>query len=172
MVAKDFSAGIGEMTSPPWPGCKVLIIEARFYEDISDALFDGASAELSRCGVDFSRATVPGAMEIPQVLASATSAKLIPRAADNALYCGAIVLGCVIRGETPHFDIVCENANTWTMKLAIENSIPVGNGILTVENKQQALERARGERHGKGAAAARACLRLIELQREFQGISA
>ncbi|NJO23083.1 MAG: 6,7-dimethyl-8-ribityllumazine synthase, partial [Sphingomonadales bacterium] len=81
---------------------------------------------------------------------------------------GAVALGCVIRGETSHYDIVCNNANHWMMHVATEQHIPVGNGILTVDTHDQALARARGGRTGKGGDAARACLRLIELAQNFQ----
>ena len=103
---------------------------------------------------------MPGALEIPQALSSA-----VPL--FDEIYVGAIALGCVIRGETAHYDIVCNNANHWLMQVALEAMIPVGNAILTVETMEQALERARGGRKGKGGDAARACLRLIEIERTF-----
>ncbi len=154
------------------PGCSLLIIEARFYEDISNELAKGACAELDARNVSYTRVEVPGALEIPQVLSAAVAQGLIPRSADNARYCGVVVLGCVVRGETSHYDIVCNNANHWIMEIAINNSIPLGNGILTVDTREQAMERARGGRKGKGADAVRACLRLIELNREFEELSA
>jgi 6,7-dimethyl-8-ribityllumazine synthase len=83
-----------------------------------------------------------------------------------------VALGCVIRGETSHYDIVCNNTNHWLMEIAIHSNVPVGNGILTVENEQQALARAQGGRDGKGGEAARACLRLIEIARQLQGEAA
>ncbi|MFX6941409.1 6,7-dimethyl-8-ribityllumazine synthase, partial [Acinetobacter baumannii] len=86
---------------------------------------------------------------------------------DDDVYSGAIALGCVIRGDTAHYEIVCNNANHWLMDVAINSMIPVGNAILTVETKEQALERARGGRDGKGGDAARACLALIGLQQDF-----
>jgi 6,7-dimethyl-8-ribityllumazine synthase len=147
----------------------VLIIEARFYENISDELAAGAVAELEAMGASYERVVVPGALEIPQVLAQAAAAGIIPRSAPSSRYCGAIALGCVIRGETSHYDIVCNNANHWMMEVAIRHSIPVGNGILTVDTEEQAMARARGGREGKGGDAVRACLRLIELSRAFQG---
>jgi 6,7-dimethyl-8-ribityllumazine synthase len=147
----------------------VLIIEARFYENISDELAAGAVAELEAMGASYERVVVPGALEIPQVLAQAAAAGIIPRSAPSSRYCGAVALGCVIRGETSHYDIVCNNANHWMMEVAIRHSIPVGNGILTVDTEEQAMARARGGREGKGGDAVRACLRLIELSRAFQG---
>ena len=139
---------------------RVLIIEARFYEDVANELAAGAVAELEAHGIGYDRVAVPGALEIPQALSSA--APLF----EN-VYVGAIALGCVIRGETAHYDIVCHNANPWLMEVAITSMIPVGNAILTVETMEQALERARGGRAGKGGDAARACLRLVEIDRAF-----
>lgn len=143
----------------------VLIVEARFYEAIADMLAEGAVAECEARGVTFERVVVPGALEIPQVIAAAGSA----RSAGHLAFDGAIVLGCVIRGETAHYDIVCNNANHWTMDAASRHDVPVGNGILTVENEAQAIARAEGGINGKGGDAARACLRLIELKRGFWG---
>jgi len=139
---------------------RVLIIEARFYEEVADELAAGAIAELEAHGVAYERIAVPGALEIPQALSAA-----VPLFDDT--FVGAIALGCVIRGETAHYDVVCNNANHWLMEVAINSMIPVGNAILTVENMAQALERARGGRAGKGGDAARACLRLIEIEQGF-----
>jgi 6,7-dimethyl-8-ribityllumazine synthase len=145
----------------------VLIIEGRFYEALADMLVDGAAAELSSRGATFERITVPGALEIPQVLAAAAAA----RAAGRYAFDGAIALGCVIRGETAHYDIVCNNANHWLMDVAVRQDVPVGNAILTVETEAQAIARAEGGATGKGGDAARACLKLIELKRGFWGHS-
>lgn len=148
---------------------RILIIEGRYYDDICDALLEGAISELEAAGAVYDRITVPGALEIPQALAQAVKAGLLPATAPGARYSGAVALGCVIRGETSHYDIVCNNANHWLMDLAIRHHVPVGNGILTVDTEAQALERARGGREGKGGDAARACLRLVEIARQFQG---
>jgi 6,7-dimethyl-8-ribityllumazine synthase len=110
-------------------------------------------------------------LEIPQVVAHAVASGLLPRHAENGKWDGVVALGCVIRGETSHYDIVCNNANHWLMQVAIKHAVPVGNGILTVDTEEQALARARGGIDGKGGDAARACLRLIELQRAFEGQS-
>ena len=141
----------------------VLIVEARYYEGIADMMAEGAIAEIAARGVTFERIVVPGALEIPQVLAAAAGA----RAAGHMAFDGAIILGCVIRGETAHYDIVCNNSNHWSMDVAMHQGVPVGNGILTVETEAQAIARAEGGRSGKGGDAARACLRLIELKRGF-----
>lgn len=143
----------------------VLVFEARFYEGIADMLAEGAIAELTARGATAERITVPGALEIPQAFAAAVAAK----AAGRMAFDGAIVLGCVIRGETAHYDIVCNNANHWVMETAMRHEVPVGNGILTVDSEQQAIARAKGGAAGKGGDAARACLALIELKRGFWG---
>jgi 6,7-dimethyl-8-ribityllumazine synthase len=142
-------------------GVRLLVIESRFYDDIADELAAGAIAEIEAAGASYDRVTVAGALEIPQALAQAVTAGLIPA----ARFSGALALGCVIRGETTHYEIVSENANHWLMELAVRHAIPLGNAILTCETKEQALERARGGRAGKGGDAARACLGVIELAR-------
>ncbi|AGK58269.1 6,7-dimethyl-8-ribityllumazine synthase [Hyphomicrobium denitrificans 1NES1] len=146
----------------------ILIIEARFYEDISDLLGEGAVAECERHGMTYERIVVPGALEIPQVLGAAAAA----RAAGRTTFDGAVALGCVIRGETGHYDIVCDNANHWLMDIAVRNEVPVGNAILTVDTREQAIARAEGGIKGKGGDAVRACARLIETKRAFWGASA
>jgi 6,7-dimethyl-8-ribityllumazine synthase len=148
---------------------RVLIIEGRFYNEISDELANGAIAALQAQGVGYDRFSVPGALEIPQVLGQAIAAGLIPRAAARARWHGVVALGCVIRGETAHYDIVCGNANHWLMDVATRHNVPVGNGILTVENQRQAMVRAQGGVDGKGGHAARACLKLIEIGQTFEG---
>ena len=152
------------------PPPRVLIIEGRFYEAICDELVAGAEAVLAAEGAAVDRYTVPGALEIPQVLAQAAATGRIPRVKGNksGVWDGAIALGCVIRGETAHYDIVCNNANHWLMDVAIRHAIPVGNGILTVDTEAQALARARGGAQGKGGDAARACLRLVALARALK----
>jgi len=146
----------------------VLIIEGRFYDAIGDMLIEGAIAELDARGVTYTRYTVPGALEIPQVLAAAAAA----RASGRASFDGALALGCVIRGETAHYDIVVNNANHWLMDVAIRHDIPVGNAILTVDTEAQAIARAEGGIKGKGGDAARACLALIEIKRAGWGPAA
>lgn len=170
----------GSGPSSSMAGKRLLIIEARFYDDIADALVAGAVAEIEARGASYARVSVPGALEIPQVLAAAIKAGRIGHDPlddvmdgfdiediddedERARFDGAVALGCVIRGETSHYDIVCENANHWLMQQAIGNNVPVGNGILTVDTREQAMARAEGGRQGKGGDAARACLRLIEI---------
>jgi 6,7-dimethyl-8-ribityllumazine synthase len=111
---------------------------------------------------------VTGALEIPQALRQAVAAGLVPRVRPGgAGFDGVIAIGCVIRGETSHYDIVCTSANHWLMETAIGHAIPVGNAILTVDTKAQAMARAEGGRAGKGGDAAQACLGLIALARGF-----
>lgn len=145
---------------------RVLIIEAPYYKAVTDALLEGTTAVLDAQGVPYDRVPVPGALEIPQVLAKALDAGLFGDE-DPGRYGGVIALGCVIRGETAHYDIVVNNTNHWLMETAIRYSIPLGNGVLTVDTEAQALARAGGGANGKGGDAARACLRLMQLEREF-----
>jgi 6,7-dimethyl-8-ribityllumazine synthase len=148
-------------------GARVLLIEAPYYAGIAAELIAGATAELEAAGAGFERIAVPGALEIPLALAAAVEAGLIPGGARRARFDGCVALGCVIRGETTHYDTVCANANHWLMELATRHAIPLGNAILTVETEAQALERARGGRRGKGAEAVRACLTLVAHARAF-----
>jgi 6,7-dimethyl-8-ribityllumazine synthase len=153
---------------PPRGSVRILIIEGRFYDDIADELAAGAMAELDAQGASYDRVAVPGALEIPLALGQAVAAEKIPASAARARYAGAVALGCVIRGETTHYETVSNNANHWLMELAVRHSVPLGNGILTCETKEQALARARGGRKGKGGDAARACLAVLALCGEFQ----
>lgn len=148
----------------------ILIIESRYYEAVADALLEGALAELKASGATHDKILVPGALEIPQALAQAVAAGLIPADAAGSRYDGAIVLGCVIRGETSHYDIVCNNANHWLMDVAIRAGVPLGNAILTVDTEAQAMARAKGGRNGKGADAVRACLSLVQISRAFEEV--
>ena len=143
----------------------ILIVEARFYQHISDALLDGATAALEKSGARFERVTVPGALEIPPAILFAAEA-----GADAGKdYDGFVALGCVIRGETFHFEIVSEQSAHGLMDLGIRHGLCVGNGILTVENEDQAVARASRDRLDKGGDAARACLTLINLRAKLGG---
>jgi len=144
-----------------------LIIEARYYEKISAELLAGARAEIAAVGATCECIVVPGALEIPLALAQAIKADLIGSDQVGARFDGCVALGCVIRGDTTHYETVCHNANHWLMHLAVAHAIPLGNGILTVETEAQAMERAQGGRKGKGADAVRACLAVIALERVF-----
>jgi 6,7-dimethyl-8-ribityllumazine synthase len=147
----------------------ILVIEARYYEAVGEALMAGAVAEMDASGVTWEVVAVPGALEIPQALSLAFNNNLIPSTPEQPLdFDGVVVLGCVIRGETSHYDIVCEQANTWLMETAITGGIPLGNAILTVDTEAQAMARASGGREGKGGDAVRACLSLIRHGRAFE----
>ncbi|MDN5248776.1 6,7-dimethyl-8-ribityllumazine synthase [Bartonella sp. TP] len=133
---------------------KVLIVEARYYEDIAEALLAGAKAKLDAAGYEYDLVTVPGALEIPPAIAIMS----------KNCYAGYVALGCVIRGETYHFEIVANGSTSGLMDLALAKNLAIGNGILTVDNGQQALARAKADESNKGAWAAFACLELIKLK--------
>lgn len=135
---------------------RVLIVEARFYPHISDALLEGAVHVLDKAAVTHERLEVPGALEIPAAIRLAA-----------AQYDGFVALGCVIRGETYHFEIVAMQSARGLMDLAVRQGICIGNGILTVENESQALRRALRLELDKGGDAARACLALMRAKKRF-----
>ncbi|HZP21017.1 MAG TPA: 6,7-dimethyl-8-ribityllumazine synthase [Bauldia sp.] len=141
----------------------LLIIEARYYEELADELLRGAVAALDRAGATHEVLTVPGALEIPAALAMAVSAVKSRR----ARYDGYVLLGCVIRGETTHYDIVAGESARGYMDIAIAERIAVGNGILTVENDEQAYARARVGGMNKGGGAAEAALAMIAVRRKM-----
>ena len=142
----------------------VLIVEARFYDALADELLKGAVARIKAAGATYTRITVPGALEIPGAAAMA-----LDIADDNdAPFDGVVGLGTVIRGETYHFEIVANESSRGLMDLSVKRAIPVGNGILTVENEEQAWERARVEKGDKGGGAVDAVLTLIRQMRGFE----
>jgi 6,7-dimethyl-8-ribityllumazine synthase len=141
----------------------IAIIEGRFYEALSDELARGAIAALEEAGATFDRYPVPGALEIPQVFGLLAASGLAPFGAPHWRYHGAVALGCVIRGETSHYDIVAGESARSLLEIATRHAIPLGNGILTVENEAQAWERASVEDGNKGRDAARACLCLVDV---------
>jgi 6,7-dimethyl-8-ribityllumazine synthase len=110
---------------------------------------------------------VPGVLEAPQAVTLVHRAGLLPMRSHAGGYDGCVALGCVIRGETGHYDIVAGESARALMELAVQHAIPMGNGILTVENHAQAMERARVDRRNKGAGAAAACMDLIALSRRL-----
>ena len=141
----------------------LLVVEARFYDDLSDALLDGAKRAISEGGATCDVVTVLGALEIPAAIAFALDA-----AEDGGTqYDGFVALGCVIRGETYHFDIVANESCRALTDLSVEESLAIGNGILTVENEEQAWARARGSDKDKGGFAARAALTMIALREKL-----
>ena len=137
---------------------KFLIIEARFYNDILDALVDGAIQQLALNKLEYERLEVPGALEIPTAVAMA---------AHTGSYTGFIALGCVIRGETSHYDTVSNESARGLMQLSCERHLAIGNGIITVENKEQAWARARISDRDKGGEAALAAIKMHSIKERY-----
>ena len=146
-------------------GARALIVEARFYDDIQDALLEGAVAELKAAGMTHDVITVPGSLEIPAAIAIALEAG----EKAGKPYDAAIALGCVIRGETTHYDHICAESARGLQDLAVRDGVAIGYGILTVENEAQALARASPDGRDKGGEAVRACLAIVELKRRLAG---
>lgn len=140
---------------------RVLVVEARFYNALSDLLLAGALRRLKSASVATDRLIVPGSLEIPPAVAIALDAA----AARGAPYDGVVALGCVIRGETSHYDIVANESARGLMDLAVSRALPIVNGIVTVNTEAQAFERADPERLDKGGHAAGAVLALLRLKR-------
>ena len=136
-----------------------LIVAARFYADIADAQLAGAKSALSAAGASFEYVSVPGALEIPAAIAMA--------AASKKRFDGYVALGCVIRGETTHYETVCSESARGLMDLAIVENLAIGNGILTVEDEAQAWERADTVQKDKGGDAARAAVSLALLRKKL-----
>ena len=140
---------------------KILIVEARFYEAISDMLLDGAMDALDDVAADAEvhKIVVPGALEIPHVIAMAQGA--------GAGYDAYVALGCVIRGETTHYDYVCQESARALMDLATGQQLCIGNGIITVENEKQAKARADKAQKDKGGFAARAAVTMTNIKADL-----
>jgi 6,7-dimethyl-8-ribityllumazine synthase len=145
---------------------RLLIVEARFYGEISDALLEGATKAIAAADAEHDTVTVPGALEIPAAIALAEEGGHRPA---GVRYDGYVALGCVIRGETYHFEAVANESARGLMDLAVGRRLAIGNGILTVENEAQAWARARVGEGDKGGFAARACLEMITLGRRLLG---
>jgi 6,7-dimethyl-8-ribityllumazine synthase len=146
-------------------GARILVVEARFYDDIADLLLAGAMRVLDESRAEVDRITVPGSLEIPAAIAITLDAAQRKRRP----YDGVVALGCVIRGDTIHFEIVSHQSAGGLMDLAVARGVPIGNGIITVNTEAQALARARPEEQDKGGDAARAALALVELKRRLAG---
>jgi len=138
----------------------MLIVESRFYDAISDELLAGATRVLEDAAAQYDRVTVPGTLEIPAAIVISMDASR----RRQAPYDGVVALGCVIRGETHHFEIVANESARALMDLSVRERLPIGNGILTVENEAQAHARARAEEGKQGGQAARAALILVALK--------
>jgi 6,7-dimethyl-8-ribityllumazine synthase len=137
---------------------RMLIVEARFYDDISDRLLSGARGVLDKAGCAYDTITVPGALELPAAIAIALAA---------GRYDGAVALGCVIRGDTYHFEVVANESGRGLMDLAVRERLAIGNGILTVNTEAQARARS-GKISNKGADAATAALVMARLKRDLK----
>jgi len=144
---------------------RILVVEARFYDAIADALLDGATAALKAFGAEFEVVSVPGAFELPGAIAFAEEAGQ----GAGVRYDGYVALGCVIRGETIYYDYVCGESARGLMNLTVEKRLAVGYGVLTVEDEDQAWARARVSEGDKGGFAARACLDMVALKRRLHG---
>jgi 6,7-dimethyl-8-ribityllumazine synthase len=145
-------------TVKPAHGARVLVLESRYYEEIAEQLLWGATQVLEKGGVHVERITVPGVFEIPAALALAARA---------GRHDGFLALGCVIRGETDHYEHICRESSRALMDLAVAQGLAFGFGVLTCDTWEQAVERAKVDRQNKGGEAARACLRMIQLKREL-----
>lgn len=146
-----------QFSTPP----HVALIEARFYDHINDLLLAGATEALGAVGATFEKFTVPGSLEIPQALEFLSQRRAAGREFD-----AYVVLGCVVRGSTSHYDIVCNESARGVMNVALARGLALGNGILTVENEEQALERADKARLNKGGDAVWAALRMLRLKQD------
>ncbi len=161
-------ASIGHITLPAVevPGARVLVVEARYYEGLADALLDGTVKALKQARTEFDILTVSGALEIPATVMIALDAAEV----DGKPYDAVVALGAVIRGETTHYDLVSGESCRGLMDISIARAIPVGNGILTVENDEQAWERALVEKQDKGGGAARAALTVLAIRRKLEQV--
>ncbi|ENN92283.1 6,7-dimethyl-8-ribityllumazine synthase [Bartonella bovis] len=139
----------------------LLIVEARFYDKISNELLAGAVSVLQKAEVSYDIVTVPGALEIPGAIVFAEENN------NKVSYDGYVALGCVIRGDTYHFEIVANNSCQALMDLTLHRQLVIGNGILTVENEEQAWVRAEQNKKNKGGFAAEAALCMIALKKKF-----
>lgn len=137
---------------------KILIVQAPFYAHISKLLLEGATKRIAEAGYEHEVITVPGAFEIPAAIAIAN---------DTKKYAGYVALGCVIRGETTHYDYVCEESARGLNELAYREKLAIGYGILTTENEAQAIVRADPKQKDKGGFAVYACLEMIKLKEKF-----
>jgi 6,7-dimethyl-8-ribityllumazine synthase len=142
---------------------RILVAEARFYDDIADVLLAGATRVLEAAQVYFDRISVPGSLEIPAAIAMALDAA----ERRGQPYDGVVALGCVIRGDTIHFEIVSMESARALMDLAVARALPLGNGIVTVNTDAQAWARARPEEGDKGGDAARTALAMVRLKRQL-----
>jgi 6,7-dimethyl-8-ribityllumazine synthase len=156
MVAHTRADSAPKPTDPVLAGARILVVEARYYDAIADELLAGALAAIEAAAAQATVVTVPGALEIPAAVAILL---------DTGSYDAVVALGCVIRGETGHYDIVAGESARALMDLSVDRRVPLGNGILTVETEAQALARARVAEMNKGRGAAEAALGVLALKR-------
>lgn len=159
-MAKKAGAAKPSAAKKPAP-LNILIVEARYYDHIAESLLRGAMKVLDEAGATVTRLTVPGALEIPGAIAMATAAR------KKQPYDGVVALGCVIQGETYHFEIVSNESARGLMDLTLNQQLCVGNGILTVDTPAQATARSSDNDRNKGAHAAKAALAMIALKRSL-----
>lgn len=143
----------------------IMIVESPYYEEINNNMVESVLIELASAGATYERFEVPGSFELPGAIRMAIESDNYPT--DKKQFDGYIALGCVIRGETSHYDYVCEESARGLNDLVLKYAIALGYGVLTTENRDQALARSRREQHDRGGAAARACLAMIEMKRKF-----
>lgn len=143
---------------------RILIVESRFYDDISDELLAGAKDALEAHGIAYDVVTVPGAFEVPAAIAMAEYAA---HNGSGRSYDGYVALGCVIRGETTHYDYVCNESARGLMDLSYKDRLAIGYGILTVEDEEQAWARARRSEGDKGGTVAKVALSMIALRKSL-----
>ncbi len=144
----------------------IMIVAATFYPEITEELVRGAVAVLDRAGVSHRRFDVPGAFEIPAAIRMAI--RSVEFSIDRRRFDGFVALGCVIRGETTHYDYVCGESARGLMDLAVRDRLAIGYGIVTVDNADQAWARAATDRGDKGGDAAHACLAMVALGRRWR----
>ncbi len=143
---------------------KILIVEARFYEDIADELAAGAIEAIEEAGMSYDRIAVPGVLEIP---AAVSMALISSEAGAGTQYAAFVTLGCVIRGETTHYEIVSGESARALMDISVAEGLALGNGIQTVENSDQAWARTRRSEKNKGRGAAVAAIAMLQLRKQF-----
>ncbi len=161
MVSKSPASAVPR---PALAGARVLVVEARYYDDLADELLRGAREAIVAAEAGFTVLTVDGALELPAAIAIALDAAQ----AAGRPYDAVVALGCVIRGDTSHYDIVAGESSRALMDLSVERRIPLANGILTVENAEQAWTRARVNELNKGGGAVAAALSVLRVKRQVE----
>jgi 6,7-dimethyl-8-ribityllumazine synthase len=146
-------------------GPYLLVIDSQFYPEVSEELVKGALAEIGKSGGTYTRVSVPGAFEIPGAIRMAV--RSLELVGGRRRFDAYVALGCVIRGETSHYDHVCQEVTRGLMDIALNFSVAVGNGVLTTENLEQAMHRASPDKGNKGGFAAAAALRMIDVKRQI-----